>query len=91
MTPASSIRSGHLVIIGNAMTRGNPVRGSGAGKKHSLYVWSQWLHDFCVARSLGTGGRRYHSKTTTAGMAARMLKRAGTSGSARDRRRTGQL
>ncbi|SUH22899.1 UDP-N-acetylmuramate:L-alanyl-gamma-D-glutamyl-meso-diaminopimelate ligase [Salmonella enterica subsp. enterica] len=48
-----------LVIIGNAMTRGNPCVEAVLEKKHSLYVWSTVAARLCVARPLGTGGRRY--------------------------------
>lgn len=47
-----------LVIIGNAMTRGNPCVEA-VLEKHSLYVWSTVAARLCVARPLGTGGRRY--------------------------------
>ncbi len=46
------------------------VRGSGAGKKHSLYVWSiVRLHDFVLRDRWVLRGRRYSRQTTTAGMA----------------------
>lgn len=47
-----------LVIIGNAMTRGNPCVEAVLEKNIPFMSGPQWLHDF-VLRPLGTGGRRY--------------------------------
>ena len=48
-----------LVIIGNAMTRGNPCVEAVLGKKHPLYVRSTVAARFCAARPLGAGRCRY--------------------------------
>ncbi len=49
-----------LVIIGNAMTRGNPCVEAVLGKKHPLYVRSTVAARFCAARPLGAGTLPVH-------------------------------
>ncbi len=48
-----------LVIIGNAMTRGNPCVEAVLEKNIPYMSGPQWLHDFCAARPLGAGRCRY--------------------------------
>ncbi|SQI27596.1 UDP-N-acetylmuramate:L-alanyl-gamma-D-glutamyl-meso-diaminopimelate ligase [Salmonella enterica subsp. arizonae] len=48
-----------LVIIGNAMTRGNPCVEAVLEKKHSLYVRPTVAARLCTSRSLGAGSRWY--------------------------------
>ncbi len=48
-----------LVIIGNAMTRGNPCVEAVLEKNIPYMSGPQWLHDFCAARPLGAGSCRY--------------------------------
>lgn len=58
-----------LVIIGNAMTRGNPCVEAVLEKNIPFMSGPQWLHDFVLRDRWVVAVAGTHGKTTTAGMA----------------------
>lgn len=79
-----------LVIVGNAMTRGNPCVEAVLERNIPYMSGPQWLHDFVLRDRWVVAVAGTHGKTTTAGMATdpRSLRlQAGLC----DRRRAGQF
>lgn len=66
-----------LVIIGNAMTRGNPCVEAVLEKNIPYMSGPQWLHDFVLRDRWVLAVAGTHGKTTTAGMATRILEQCG--------------
>lgn len=66
-----------LVIIGNAMTRGNPCVEAVLEKNIPFMSGSQWLHDFVLRDRWVLAVAGTHGKTTTAGMATWILEACG--------------
>ncbi|KAA2017755.1 UDP-N-acetylmuramate:L-alanyl-gamma-D-glutamyl-meso-diaminopimelate ligase [Escherichia coli] len=66
-----------LVIIGNAMTRGNPCVEAVLEKNIPYMSGPQWLHDFVLRDRWGLAVAGTHGKTTTAGMATWILEQCG--------------
>lgn len=58
-----------LVIIGNAMTRGNPCVEAVLERNIPFMSGPQWLHDFVLRDRWVVAVAGTHGKTTTAGMA----------------------
>lgn len=68
-----------LVIIGNAMTRGNPCVEAVLENNIPYMSGPQWLHDFVLRDRWVLAVAGTHGKTTTAGMATGSSKPAATS------------
>ncbi|OON41823.1 UDP-N-acetylmuramate:L-alanyl-gamma-D-glutamyl-meso-diaminopimelate ligase [Izhakiella australiensis] len=66
-----------LVIIGNAMTRGNPCVEAVLERNIPYMSGPQWLHDFVLRDRWVLAVAGTHGKTTTAGMAAWILQACG--------------
>ncbi|HEM8519153.1 TPA: UDP-N-acetylmuramate:L-alanyl-gamma-D-glutamyl-meso-diaminopimelate ligase [Citrobacter amalonaticus] len=66
-----------LVIIGNAMTRGNPCVEAVLEKNIPFMSGPQWLHDFVLRDRWVLAVAGTHGKTTTAGMATWILDACG--------------
>ncbi|HIH5141662.1 TPA: UDP-N-acetylmuramate:L-alanyl-gamma-D-glutamyl-meso-diaminopimelate ligase [Citrobacter freundii] len=66
-----------LVIIGNAMTRGNPCVEAVLEKNIPYMSGPQWLHDFVLRDRWVLAVAGTHGKTTTAGMATWILEACG--------------
>ena len=66
-----------LVIIGNAMTRGNPCVEAVLEKNIPYMSGPQWLHDFVLRDRWVLAVAGTHGKTTTAGMATWILEQCG--------------
>ncbi|MBK4715126.1 MULTISPECIES: UDP-N-acetylmuramate:L-alanyl-gamma-D-glutamyl-meso-diaminopimelate ligase [Tenebrionibacter/Tenebrionicola group] len=66
-----------LVIIGNAMTRGNPCVEAVLEQSIPYMSGPQWLHDFVLRDRWVIAIAGTHGKTTTAGMAAWILEQCG--------------
>ena len=66
-----------LVIIGNAMTRGNPCVEAVLEKSIPYMSGPQWLHDFVLRDRWVIAVAGTHGKTTTAGMATWILEACG--------------
>ena len=66
-----------LVIIGNAMTRGNPCVEAVLEKNIPFMSGPQWLHDFVLRDRWVLAVAGTHGKTTTAGMATWILEVCG--------------
>ena len=66
-----------LVIIGNAMTRGNPCVEAVLERNIPYLSGPQWLHDFVLRDRWVIAVAGTHGKTTTAGMAAWILQSCG--------------
>lgn len=66
-----------LVIIGNAMTRGNPCVEAVLEKNIPFMSGPQWLHDFVLRDRWVLAVAGTHGKTTTAGMATWILEACG--------------
>jgi len=66
-----------LVIIGNAMTRGNPCVEAVLEQNIPYLSGPQWLHDFVLRDRWVIAVAGTHGKTTTAGMAAWILEACG--------------
>lgn len=66
-----------LVIIGNAMTRGNPCVEAVLEDNIPYMSGPQWLHDFVLRDRWVLAVAGTHGKTTTAGMLAWILERCG--------------
>ena len=66
-----------LVIIGNAMTRGNPCVEAVLERNIPFVSGPQWLHDFVLHDRWVVAIAGTHGKTTTAGMAAWILQACG--------------
>lgn len=66
-----------LVIIGNAMTRGNPCVEAVLERGIHYLSGPQWLHDFVLRDRWVLAVAGTHGKTTTAGMAAWILEVCG--------------
>ncbi|MEZ7210970.1 UDP-N-acetylmuramate:L-alanyl-gamma-D-glutamyl-meso-diaminopimelate ligase [Pantoea ananatis] len=66
-----------LVIIGNAMTRGNPCVEAVLERNIPYLSGPQWLHDFVLRDRWVLAVAGTHGKTTTAGMAAWILEVCG--------------
>ncbi|CCG88604.1 UDP-N-acetylmuramate:L-alanyl-gamma-D-glutamyl-meso-diaminopimelate ligase [Erwinia piriflorinigrans] len=66
-----------LVIIGNAMTRGNPCVEAVLERNIPYLSGPQWLHDFVLRDRWVIAVAGTHGKTTTAGMAAWILQACG--------------
>ncbi|ECG0039082.1 UDP-N-acetylmuramate:L-alanyl-gamma-D-glutamyl-meso-diaminopimelate ligase, partial [Salmonella enterica] len=66
-----------LVIIGNAMTRGNPCVEAVLEKNIPFMSGPQWLHDFVLRDRWVLAVAGTHGKTTTAGMATWILESCG--------------
>lgn len=66
-----------LVIIGNAMTRGNPCVETVLELGIPYMSGSQWLHDFVLKDRWVLAIAGTHGKTTTAGMTAWILEQCG--------------
>lgn len=66
-----------LVIIGNAMTRGNPCVETVLERNIPYMSGPQWLHDFVLRDRWVLAVAGTHGKTTTAGMAAWILQACG--------------
>lgn len=76
MTPASWSPGRTSVIIGNAMTRGNPCVEAVLENNIPYMSGPQWLHDFVLRDRWVLAVAGTHGKTTTAGMATRIMKPA---------------
>ncbi len=76
MTPASWSPGRTSVIIGNAMTRGNPCVEAVLENNIPYMSGPQWLHDFVLRDRWVLAVAGTHGKTTTAGMATGSLKPA---------------
>lgn len=68
-----------LVIIGNAMTRGNPCVEAVLERNIPFMSGPQWLHDFVLRDRWVVAVAGTHGKTTTAGMATGSSKPAAIS------------
>ena len=66
-----------LVIIGNAMTRGNPCVEAVLENNIPYMSGPQWLHDFVLRDRWVLAVAGTHGKTTTAGMATWILEACG--------------
>lgn len=66
-----------LVIIGNAMTRGNPCVEAVLERNIPFMSGPQWLHDFVLRDRWVVAVAGTHGKTTTAGMATWILEACG--------------
>ncbi|EIC4485249.1 hypothetical protein LAA52_002064 [Salmonella enterica subsp. enterica serovar Dublin] len=66
-----------LVIISNAMTRGNPCVEAVLEKNIPFMSGPQWLHDFVLRDRWVLAVSGTHGKTTTAGMATWILEACG--------------
>lgn len=66
-----------LVIIGNAMTRGNPCVEAVLERGINYLSGPQWLHDFILRDRWVIAIAGTHGKTTTAGMTAWILQQCG--------------
>ncbi|PIJ52046.1 UDP-N-acetylmuramate:L-alanyl-gamma-D-glutamyl-meso-diaminopimelate ligase [Erwinia sp. OLTSP20] len=66
-----------LVIIGNAMTRGNPCVEAVLERNIPYMSGPQWLHDFVLRDRWVLAVAGTHGKTTTAGMLAWILQSCG--------------
>lgn len=66
-----------LVIIGNAMTRGNPCVEAVLERNIPYLSGPQWLHDFVLRDRWVIAVAGTHGKTTTAGMVAWILQACG--------------
>lgn len=66
-----------LVIIGNAMTRGNPCVEAVLERNIPYLSGPQWLHDFVLRDRWVIAVAGTHGKTTTAGMVAWILQTCG--------------
>ncbi|XYX41513.1 UDP-N-acetylmuramate:L-alanyl-gamma-D-glutamyl-meso-diaminopimelate ligase [Candidatus Erwinia dacicola] len=66
-----------LVIIGNAMTRGNPCVEAVLERNIPYLSGPQWLHDYVLRDRWVIAVAGTHGKTTTAGMAAWILQARG--------------
>lgn len=66
-----------LVIIGNAMKRGNPCVEAVLERNIPYMSGPQWLHDFVLRDRWVIAIAGTHGKTTTAGMAAWILEACG--------------
>ncbi len=66
-----------LVIIGNAMTRGNPCVEAVLERNIPFMSGPQWLHDFVLSDRWVVAVAGTHGKTTTAGMATWILEACG--------------
>ncbi len=66
-----------LVIVGNAMTRGNPCVEAVLERNIPYMSGPQWLHDFVLRDRWVVAVAGTHGKTTTAGMATRILEACG--------------
>lgn len=66
-----------LVIIGNAMARGNPCVEAVLEKNIPYLSGPQWLHDFVLRDRWVLAVAGTHGKTTTSGMVAWILEAAG--------------
>lgn len=66
-----------LVIIGNAMTRGNPCVEAVLERGIPYVSGPQWLHDFVLRDRWVIGVAGTHGKTTTSGMVAWILQSCG--------------
>lgn len=66
-----------LVIIGNAMTRGNPCVEAVLEQEINYMSGPQWLHDFVLRERWVLAIAGTHGKTTTAGMVAWILEQCG--------------
>lgn len=62
-----------LVIVGNAMTRGNPCVEAVLERNIPYMSGPQWLHDFVLRDRWVVAVAGTHGKTTTAGMATWIL------------------
>lgn len=65
------------MIIGNAMTRGNPCVEAVLENNIPYMSGPQWLHDFVLRDRWVLAVAGTHGKTTTAGMATRILEACG--------------
>ena len=66
-----------LVIVGNAMTRGNPCVEAVLERNIPYMSGPQWLHDFVLRDRWVVAVAGTHGKTTTAGMATLILEACG--------------
>ncbi|EQA1618542.1 UDP-N-acetylmuramate:L-alanyl-gamma-D-glutamyl-meso-diaminopimelate ligase [Enterobacter hormaechei] len=66
-----------LVIVGNAMTRGNPCVEAVLERNIPYMSGPQWLHDFVLRDRWVVAVAGTHGKTTTAGMATWILEACG--------------
>jgi len=66
-----------LVIIGNAMTRGNPCVEAVLERNIPYLSGPQWLHDFVLRDRWVVAVAGTHGKTTTSGMVAWILESCG--------------
>ena len=66
-----------MVIIGNAMTRGNPCVEAVLEKGLPYTSGPQWLHDYILPERWVLAVAGTHGKTTTAGMLAWILEDCG--------------
>lgn len=80
-----------LVIIGNAMTRGNPCVEAVLENNIPYMSGPQWLHDFVLRDRWVLAVAGTHGKTTTAGMATSILRSLRLQAGLCYRRRSGQL
>ncbi|WP_075182725.1 UDP-N-acetylmuramate:L-alanyl-gamma-D-glutamyl-meso-diaminopimelate ligase [Pantoea sp. 1.19] len=75
--PAQLDPAPDLVIIGNAMSRGNPCVEAVLERNIPYVSGPQWLHDFVLRDRWVIAVAGTHGKTTTAGMAAWILQACG--------------
>jgi len=66
-----------LVIVGNAMTRGNPCLEAVLERNIPYLSGPQWLHDFVLRDRWVVAVAGTHGKTTTSGMVAWILESCG--------------
>ncbi|WP_264290116.1 UDP-N-acetylmuramate:L-alanyl-gamma-D-glutamyl-meso-diaminopimelate ligase [Duffyella gerundensis] len=67
----------NLVIVGNAMTRGNPCVEAVLERNIPYLSGPQWLHDYVLRDRWVIAVAGTHGKTTTAGMTAWILQACG--------------
>ena len=75
--PAQLVPAPDLVIIGNAMTRGNPCVEAVLEQGIPYVSGPQWLHDHVLPERWVLAIAGTHGKTTTAGMVAWILESCG--------------